>query len=106
MYYENRDVRHSAGRTVDVIFWFQSLNILCDKHTASSAVKYARRLFRRTVKEKFLGYLSLDDVVQVAPDLRPIRITPILKPGGQKVGKIYFTIIYNVLQFYLYCFFY
>ena len=49
--------------------------------------------------------------LQVALDLRRsnlrrFRITPILKPGGQKVKKIYFTIIYNVLQFFSYCFLY
>jgi hypothetical protein len=34
-----------------------------------------------------------------------VQFAPILKPG-QKVKKIYFTIIYNVLQFSSYCFLY
>jgi hypothetical protein len=45
--------------------------------------------------------------VQVALDLRRsnLRRFRILKPG-QKVEKIYFTVIYNVLQFFSYCFLY
>jgi hypothetical protein len=31
--------------------------------------------------------------------LRQFRVMPILKPGGQKVKKIYFTIIYNFYNF-------
>jgi hypothetical protein len=66
-----------------------------------------RSKYRKALTENTHTYVH----IQVALDLRRFnlrrfRISPILKPGGQKVKKIYFTIIYNVLQFFTYCFLY